>query len=186
MSCCSPVSVMQSTENRFGNDFAISRRFDDPGKWRVVIQGLVRTRIVVVVDVFREDPYQMRFVEDDDMVKTVSTNCTDHTFNERILPGRTWRDYDLLDSHMIESLLEVFAVYAITITNQVFRRIVEGEGFNDLLCGPSRLRMCGNVEVNQFAPIESKHDEAVEHSEVDRGDGEEVDRGDVLHVVLQE
>ena len=29
---------------------------------------------MVVVDVFREDPYHMRFVEDDDMVKTVSTN----------------------------------------------------------------------------------------------------------------
>ena len=65
---------MQSTEDQFGNNAAIVRRFDDPGKWRVVIQGLVRTRIVVVVDVFREDPYQMRFVENDDMVKTISTN----------------------------------------------------------------------------------------------------------------
>ena len=82
--------------------------------------------------------------------------------------------------------MKVLAVYAITITDQVFRSFVERERLDDLLCSPCRRRMCGDVEVNQFAPIESKHDEAVEHSEVDRGDGEEVDRGDVLHVVFQE
>ena len=65
---------MQSTEDRFGNDMALIKCFDSSGKWSVVIQRLVRTRSVVVVDVFREDPYQMRFVEDDDMVETIATN----------------------------------------------------------------------------------------------------------------
>ena len=46
--------------------------------------------------------------------------------------------------------------------------------------------MCGNVEVNQFTPIVSEHDEAVEDSESDCWDGEEVYRSDVLHVVFQE
>ena len=128
----------------------------------------------------------MRFVEDDDMIETFSSDRANQSFDVAVLPRRPWRDYDLLDSHMIESLLEVFAVYAITITNQVFRRIVEGKGFNDLLCGPSRRRICGDVEVNQLAPIVPEHDEAVEHSEVDRVNVEEIDRGDVLHVVLQE
>ena len=65
---------MQSTEDRFGNDSAIFRRFDDPRNWSVVIQGLVRARGVVVVNVFREDPHQVCLVEDDDMVETIAAN----------------------------------------------------------------------------------------------------------------
>ena len=65
---------MQSAEDRFGNDSAIFRRVDDPREWRVVIQGLVRTRGVVVVNVFREDPHKVCLVEDDDMVETIAVN----------------------------------------------------------------------------------------------------------------
>ena len=177
---------MQSTEDWFGNDSAIFRRFDDPRKWSVVSQRLVRRRGVVVVDVFREDFQQVRLAEDDDVIETFSPDRADDALDQRILPRRTRRDDHLLDSHVLEALLEVESIDAITISDQVLRSVVKGEGFDDLLSGPCRGRMCGDVEVNHLAPIVSEHDEAVEDSESDCWDGEEIDRGDVLRVVLQE
>ena len=82
--------------------------------------------------------------------------------------------------------MEVVAVYAIMITDQILRSIVEREGIDDLLCCPCRGWMRRDINVNDPAPIVPEHDEAVEHSEADRVNGEEVDRGDVLYMVLQE
>ena len=47
---------------------ALLTRFDDSWKGSVVIQGLVRARGVVVVDVFREESQQVRLAEDDDVI----------------------------------------------------------------------------------------------------------------------
>jgi len=99
---------------------------------------------------------------------------------------RTWRDHDFLDSHVLESLLEAVAVGTIAITDQILRCLVEGEGLDDLLCGPCRGRMGGDSEVDEPASVMSEHDEAVEHAERNRVNGEEVDRGDVFDVILQE
>lgn len=46
--------------------------------------------------------------------------------------------------------------------------------------------MGSNIEMNDAAPVVSKHDKAVAQSKTHRGNHEEVDRGDVGHVVFQE
>lgn len=177
---------MQSTKDRLGNDSALLRGFDAPRYWSVVIKRLMRARGVVVVDVFGEDPSQVRFAEKDDMIEAFTADRSDHPLSERVLPGRTWRDHDFLDSHVLEPLLEAVAVDAIAITDQMLRSLVEGEGLDDLLCGPCRGRMGGDIEVDEPASVMSEHDEAVEHAERNRVNGEEVDRGDVFDVILQE
>ena len=68
----------------------------------------------------------------------------------------------------------------------MLRGLVEGEGLDDLLCGPCCGRMGGDIEVDEPASVMSEHDEAVEHAERNRVNGEEVDRGDVFDVILQE
>ncbi len=65
---------MQSTKDRLGNDSALLRGFDDPRYWSVVIKRLMRARGVVVVDVFGEDPSQVRFVEKDDMIEAFTAD----------------------------------------------------------------------------------------------------------------
>ena len=140
---CPPVSVMQSTKDRLGNDSALLRGFDAPRYWSVVIKRLMRARGVVVVDVFGEDPSQVRFAENDDMVEEFTADRSDHPLSERVLPERTWRNHDFLGSHVLESLLETVAVETIVITDQIRRSLVEGEGLDDLLCGPCRGRMGG-------------------------------------------
>ena len=82
--------------------------------------------------------------------------------------------------------MEVVAVYAITIADQVLRSFVERKGLNHLLCGPCRGWMHRDIKVNDLAPIVPEHDETVEHPKGDRVNGEEVDRGNVLCMVIQE
>ena len=92
---------MQSTKDPLGNDSALLRGFDAPRYWSVVIKRLMRARGVVVVDVFGEDPSQVRFAEKDETVEAFTADRSDHPFSERVLPGRTWRDHDFLDSHVL-------------------------------------------------------------------------------------
>ena len=82
--------------------------------------------------------------------------------------------------------MEVVAVYAITIADQVLRSFVEREGIDDLLCCPCRGWMHSDIKVNDPTPIVSKYNEAVKDSEVNRWNSEEIDRGDVLCMVIQE
>ena len=65
---------MQSTKDRLGNDSALLRGFDAPRYWSVVIKRLMRARGVVIVDVVGEDPSQVRFAENDDMVEAFTAD----------------------------------------------------------------------------------------------------------------
>ena len=141
---------------------------------------------MVILEVLTENPEQMPLAQHDVVIEAFTADRSDHPLSERVLPGRTWRDHDFLDSHVLESLLEAVAVDAIAITDQIRRYLVEGEGLDDLLCGPCRGRMGGDIEVDEPASVMSEHDEAVEHAERNRVNGEEVDRRDVFDVVLQE
>ena len=78
------------------------------------------------------------------------------------------------------------SVYAIAIAEQETRRCLPRERFGDLLGGPVRGRVLGDVEVDDAAPVVGEHDEDEQDLEGDCGDHEEVDRHEVLHVVLEE
>lgn len=65
---------MQSTKHGLGNDSALLGMFDAPRYGSVVIQRLMRARGVIVVEVFGEDPNQVRFIENDDVVETFPTH----------------------------------------------------------------------------------------------------------------
>ena len=81
---------MQSAKDRFGNDSASLGKFDAPRYGGVVIQRLVRSRSVVVVEVLCEYPKKVRVAENDDVIETIPTNRADDAFSERVLPRRPW------------------------------------------------------------------------------------------------
>ena len=82
--------MMKTTQRRLRND--ITDRLDLAGQWRVVIEGEVSPRAVVVVDVLIEDAAQMIFAEGDDVVGALAA---DATFR---LSGKHRRRFDFLGS----------------------------------------------------------------------------------------
>ena len=44
--------------------------------------------MVILIDVFPEQPLKMRLAQDNHMIEKLTTQCTDESFDERILPVR--------------------------------------------------------------------------------------------------
>jgi len=87
---------------------------------------------------------------------------------------------------MLDSTLEELTVDRVTIAKQEALSLIEWERFNDLLRGPLRGRMSGDVEVNDMSSIMTRHDEGEKWA---KGRGEyskEVNCSDVANMVVQE
>ena len=128
----------------------------------------------------------MSFVEDDDMIEALAADGSDKAFAVRILPGRPWRTHDFFDVHVVDAISKDRTVDGITITNQKSRHLIEWERFNDLLRGPLRRRMSGDVEVHDLSPVVAQDDESEQDAKRRRGDGKVVDRDDISNMVVQE
>jgi hypothetical protein len=92
------VSVMQAADLRNRSHGPALRCLDFSWNRGVAIQGQMRPRPVVIFKVLGKDSFQMQFVEYDHMIEAFSTDRPDQTFDERILPRRTRRADNFLDS----------------------------------------------------------------------------------------
>ena len=70
----------------------------------------MRPGIVIVLKILGQNAMQMFFVEHDHMVETFATNGTDDSLAVGILPRRMGCNQDFVDSHVLDSLLEVIAI----------------------------------------------------------------------------
>jgi len=66
--------MMQSADLRNRDDATTACRFDFSRDRRVSVQGQVRPRVQVVIEVRSKDALQMSFVEDDDMIETLAAD----------------------------------------------------------------------------------------------------------------
>jgi hypothetical protein len=120
------------------------------------------------------------------VVETVAPNRPDKAFGERILPRTSSGREDRLDPHALDALAEGITVYGISVAKEIGRGGVVGKGVHDLLSGPRRGGMLGEVEVQDAAPMVSEHDEDEEHPQLGGGNGEEVDRDQIPDMVREE
>src|SRR6266568_1046058 len=143
---------MQATDLGYSHDGTKRRRLNAPRHRCMPLQGEVRTGLVVVAGVFPEDLSEMVLAEDDQMVQAFSANGPDHPLRVGVLPGGLGRGEDLPDPDRPDDPPELVAVSTIPIPQQeAMLGAVSGEGFPDLLRGPGRGRMGGDVDV-QDAP----------------------------------
>ena len=75
---------MKATEHRCPDD--ITHRSRIARLRGVPIKRLMRSRLVVVVDIFAKSPTQVRLAQRDDEVGALSANRSDHTLDKRVLP----------------------------------------------------------------------------------------------------
>src|SRR5206468_2549050 len=122
-------------------------------------EGAVAAPRVVVVEVVAEKPAEVALAEDDNVVEALAADAADEALGERVLPGAARRGEDFLDAHALHPRPERRPVRAVPISDQVMRSRLPGERFGDLLRGPLRRRVLGDVEVHDPAPSMSENDE---------------------------
>src|SRR5260221_14007806 len=83
----------------------------------VLRERQVRSRGVVVVDVGAKNPTQVIFVENDQVVETLSPEGADPALGERILPGAPRGCDHLGDAHGLHRGAEVNTVDAVPVTH---------------------------------------------------------------------
>src|SRR5215510_2354453 len=137
------------------------------------------SRIVVILDVSFQRPFQVPLSEYDHVIETFSADTSNKALHERTLPWTARRGEHLLDSHSLNPFSEMDTIHSITVSYQISRCSIFRECFDDLLRRPFGRGMLGHIEMHDAAPLISKDHEHRQHFQLQRGHSEEVD-GDQL------
>ena len=141
---------------------------------------------MVIVQIVGENSSGMAGIHDDDLIKALASERSDQPFDVRILPRTSRRAQHLFDAQARHAPTKGFPIDRVAIPEEIVRRALPREGFDQLLACPLRRRILGDVDKNHFAPVMQEYDEDEEHFEVNRGNGKEIDRHAFRQVVLQE
>src|SRR3989449_11629548 len=138
-----------------------------------------RSTLFPYTTLFRSIPAQQAsevpFVEHDDVIEAFSSNRPDDALGEGILPGRSRRDEDLANSQTLHPPCEHVAVDGIPIAEQVLRRRLFWEALDQLVGGPGRGWVVGDVDVNELPAIVAEDDERGEQAASEGGNDKGID-----------
>jgi hypothetical protein len=121
--------------------------FDRPPVRCIFGEGKVGSGAAIIREVASQDVTQVALAEDDDVVETLAPNRADQAFGEGILPWTSSGREDLLDPHPLHALTEGVTVDRVSVAE------------DDLLSGPRRGGMLGNVIVQDLTPMVSEDDQ---------------------------
>jgi len=127
----------------------------------ILTEGQVRADTVVVASVGLKHAAKMRFAKYYDVIETFPTDRADEPLYMTVLPWRTWCDRSIPDAHGSEPPGDDRAVRAISITNEVSRRLIPWERLGYLSRNPLGRRMSGDIgpdklsapEVQDYEPV---------------------------------
>ncbi len=85
---CNRITVVQAAESRQGLNLAFSSRANCcwPTRWGVLRETQVRSIIVVIEHVLGHQPFEMPFIQDDYVVKQVSSATSNPALSDTVLP----------------------------------------------------------------------------------------------------
>ena len=128
----------------------------------------------------------MSLMQDNHVIQAFAADSPDEPLDIRILPRTPWGDHHFFDPHVPHPLPKRGAVDTVAIPQEIPRGLVPREGINDLLGGPLRGGMFGDVEVDDAPSMMGQDDQDREHRVPHRGDHKEIQGHEILHVILQE
>jgi hypothetical protein len=134
------VAVMQTAEPRGRNDAA-----DALGR-NSVLRGFfpesqMRAVLMVVADVFREQPLQMPFIHRDDVIQQVTAAALHPPFRHTVLPWTLKRSSDRSHVQGSNRRRNLESIFAVSVKDQEPGSRSEREGFPQLLNNPKACRV---------------------------------------------
>ena len=111
----SDVAVVETTDEGQGDDAAVHRRLDRARLGRILLEGEMSARAVVVAEVGSETTTKVSLVEDNHVVEKLTADGANHALGEGVLPGRAGRSENLGQAHALHSSLELASVDGVAI-----------------------------------------------------------------------
>jgi len=118
------VVMMEATDHGQLNHCAAIGCFDRSWHRTIVIEGSVRTDIMVILEVGFEYLPQLPFIEDQHSVRAFTPNRTHLPLDAGVLPRRSRGDQLLLDAHALNPQHEDRSGDRITVPQQILGRCV--------------------------------------------------------------
>jgi hypothetical protein len=79
--------MMQTADLGEGNNIACGGKLHATRPWAVFVEREMRSGIMMILKVARQDVTQMTLVEDDNMIQALTTDRTDEMLDVGVLPG---------------------------------------------------------------------------------------------------
>src|SRR5262245_49293675 len=158
-SCRPPVVMVQPSEHRQLDDLALGGSVG--GDWRLVIQGLVGSGLVVEGGILVNHAIEVPVVQDDDVVETLPAKRPKQAFADGIHVWRANRSLDDINARGFRQRIEGWPVFAVPITQQEARSAPERRRVEELLRDPGPGREARRRNVHDLAC-----------RELDKGEGE--------------
>jgi hypothetical protein len=95
----------------------------------------------------------MALMQDHYVVQAFAADTPDEPLHVWILPGTRWGNHHVFDAHVSHPSLKGGARDAVLIAQQISGGLVPREGVDDLLGGPFRRGMLGDIEVDDASPL---------------------------------
>ena len=131
---------------------------------------------MIIFQIAFQNPSQMLFSQDDDMIQAVASDRSDQPLHVGPLPWAGRCGENFLHAQALDSLAKVTPIDPIPVSQQVPWCRVLRKRLYHLLPGPSSRRMLRHVEVNDTPAIMSQYHQHEQHPKGSRRHGEEVDR----------
>jgi hypothetical protein len=100
---------------------------------------------------FLHNAVEMPLVQRDHEVETVSSQSSNNAFTDDIRHGRPHGRFEHAQTHMTHPLIHVGGENGVTVMNQYAVRVIDRDRFPELLHGPLRSRMRGDIDMHQSA-----------------------------------
>src|SRR5258708_29884775 len=157
------VLMVQTSKNWACNDAASFR--DSACEWRVLVQGKVRARLVVVGRVRSQQMAEMQLAEHDNVVKTFPPDRTDRPFTISVLPRRSRPAWPSPNAHRPKAADEDVTVDGVAVTNDVSRRYFPTIGLVEMVRNPFSHWVRGHSQPQDLAAIVMQYQQPVKQSE---------------------
>src|ERR1019366_2567218 len=152
---------------------------------RVLVQGTMSPRLIIVGGICAQNPAQVRFTEYDHVVRASPADRADEPLDICILPGRSERNRPISNTHGAQTLHEDWPVRGVPIPNEVSRRLVPWESLGDLARDPLGSRVFRHAKRQPNSSSMLNNDKTIEDPERDRWKDKKVDRRDAIGMVVQ-
>ena len=152
---------------------------------RILDQGPVSSEFVVVVGILGQDPAQMHFTQDHDMIQALSPDRADQPLRMAILPGRPRRRWSVPNAHGSKTPRYGMAIRGISVPNEVSGRLLPREGLGDLSSDPVGRRIGGDVDPDQVASLKPDDHQTMEQLEAGGRNDKQVDGADAWGMIAE-
>jgi hypothetical protein len=181
--------MMQAAQDREGEDLATCLMDWHRSSFllrNLLLDALMRSGLIEVLNVGMKDTVQLLLVKDEQVIQTLSPHTAQKALTDGIGSWRVRRCFQYLNAAGCGHARETGSKLAITIPNEILRRLSKRSCFPQLLCSPGIGRRSSDPHMDDSARVQIDDEDGKQRTKEKVGDLQEITCPDVFGMRMQE